>query len=87
MALLARNNPKWVLVTGLFYGYLRTGAQIMERSSDVTREVVLIIQAIIILLITAEQLCCQRWWRGGIGDCRAKRTSGDGRVRSVINVD
>jgi simple sugar transport system permease protein len=28
----------------------------MERSSDVTREVVLIIQAIIILLITAERL-------------------------------
>ena len=66
VALLARNNPKWVLVTGLLYGYLRTGAQIMERSSDVTREVVLIIQAIIILLITAEQLfpMFQRWWQG-----------------------
>jgi simple sugar transport system permease protein len=46
VALLARNDPR----------YLRTGAQIMERSSDVTREVVLIIQAIIILLITAERL-------------------------------
>ena len=45
-----------MLFTGLFYGYLRTGAQIMERSSDVTREVVLIIQAIIILLVTAERL-------------------------------
>ena len=56
VALLARNNPIGVLVAGLFYGYLRTGAQIMERSSDVTREVVLIIQAIIILLITAERL-------------------------------
>jgi simple sugar transport system permease protein len=56
VALLARNDPRYVLLTGLFYGYLRTGAQIMERSSDVTREVVLIIQAIIILLITAERL-------------------------------
>ncbi len=65
VALLAHNDPRWVLVAGLFYGYLRTGAQIMERSSDVTREVVLIIQAIIILLITAEQLFprFQRWWR------------------------
>ena len=65
VALLAHNDPRWVLVTGLFYGYLRTGAQIMERSSDVTREVVLLIQAIIILLITAEQLFprFQRWWR------------------------
>lgn len=56
VALLARNDPKGVLIAGLFYGYLRTGAQIMERSSDVTREVVLVIQAIIILLITAERL-------------------------------
>lgn len=56
VALLARNDPAGVLVAGLFYGYLRTGAYIMERSSDVTREVVLIIQAIIILLITAERL-------------------------------
>ncbi|HAJ36799.1 MAG TPA: ABC transporter permease [Chloroflexi bacterium] len=65
VALLARNDPRWVLIAGLFYGYLRTGAQIMERSSDVTREVVLIIQAIIILLITAEQLFprFQEWWR------------------------
>lgn len=56
VALLARNDPAGVLIAGLFYGYLRTGAYIMERSSDVTREVVLIIQAIIILLITAERL-------------------------------
>jgi len=65
VALLARNDPIGVLVAGLFYGYLRTGAQIMERSSDVTREVVLIIQAIIILLITAERLfpLFQNWWQ------------------------
>jgi len=65
VALLARNDPRGVLVTGLFYGYLRTGAQIMERSSDVTREVVLIIQAVIILLITAERLFppFQQWRR------------------------
>jgi ABC-type uncharacterized transport system permease subunit len=57
VALLARNDPRWPCSSpGLFYGYLRTGAQIMERSSDVTREVVLIIQAIIILLVTAERL-------------------------------
>jgi ABC-type uncharacterized transport system permease subunit len=65
VALLARNNPLAVPIAGLFYGYLRTGAQIMERSSDVTREVVLIIQAIIILMITAERVLplIQEWWR------------------------
>lgn len=65
VALLARNDPKLVPVAGLFYSYLRTGAQIMERSSDVTREMVLIIQAIIILFITAERIVplVQQWWR------------------------
>jgi len=66
VALLARNDPIGVLFTGLFYGYLRTGAQIMERSSDVTREVVFIIQAIIILMVTAERLlpAFLTWQRG-----------------------
>jgi general nucleoside transport system permease protein len=65
VALLARNNPKGVLLAGLFYGYLRIGAEIMERSSDVTREVVLIVQAVIILLITAERILplLQAWRR------------------------
>jgi simple sugar transport system permease protein len=65
VALLARNDPKAVPVAGLFYAYLRTGAQIMERSSDVTREVVLVIQAVIILFVTAERVLplVQQWWQ------------------------
>ena len=56
VSLLARNNPLGVPFAGLAYGYLRAGADIMERSSDVSREMVLVIQAIIILLVTAERL-------------------------------
>jgi general nucleoside transport system permease protein len=56
VALLARNNPIVVPFAALAYGYLRAGADIMERSSDMSREMVLIIQAIIILLVTAERL-------------------------------
>lgn len=56
VALLARNNPKLILVSGLLYSYLRVGAQIMERSSDVSREIVLIIQALIILFVTIDQI-------------------------------
>jgi simple sugar transport system permease protein len=65
VALLARNDPKAVPVAGLFYAYLRTGAQIMERSADVTREVVLVIQAVIILFVTAERVLplVQQWWQ------------------------
>ncbi len=54
VSLLARNNPVAALPAALFYGYLRTGADVMERSSDVTREVVAVIQAMILLLVTAE---------------------------------
>jgi simple sugar transport system permease protein len=40
----------------LAYGYLRAGADVMERTSDVSREMVLVIQGVIILLVTAERI-------------------------------
>jgi simple sugar transport system permease protein len=55
VALLARNNPLAVPVVAILYAYLRVGAQVMERSTDVTREMVLIIQAFIILFVVAER--------------------------------
>jgi simple sugar transport system permease protein len=54
VATMARNNPLFIPLSGLAYGYLRAGADIMERSSDMSREMVLIVQALIILLVTAE---------------------------------
>jgi simple sugar transport system permease protein len=54
VSLMARNNPALVPLTSLFYGYLRAGADIMERSSDMSREMVLVLQGIIIILITAQ---------------------------------
>jgi simple sugar transport system permease protein len=56
VALLARNNPLVVPFTGLLYAYLRTGAGFMERDSNVSFELVRVIQGVIILLITAEAL-------------------------------
>lgn len=56
VALLARNNPLLVPVTGLFYAYLRTGGDIMEQQASVGSEIVQVIQAVIILLITAQVL-------------------------------
>ncbi len=55
VALLARNNPLAVPLVAILYAYLRVGAQVMERNSDVTREMVLIIQAFIILFVVAER--------------------------------
>lgn len=56
IAILAGNNPLAVPIASLLYGYLRAGADVMERSSDVSRELVVIIQAIVLLLVTAERL-------------------------------
>jgi simple sugar transport system permease protein len=56
VALLARNNPLVVPFTGLLYAYLRVGARFMESDSDVSFELVRVVQGGIILLITAEAL-------------------------------
>lgn len=56
VSLLANNNPLGIPFAALAYGYLRAGANIMERSSDMSREMVLVVQGIIILLVTAEKL-------------------------------
>ena len=55
-ALLARNDPRHIPLAAFFYAYLRTGAQVMERTTDVSRDVVLVIQALIILFVVAGQL-------------------------------
>ena len=56
IAILASNNPLGVPIAGLLYGYLRAGSDVMERSSDVSRELVFVIQAMVLLLVTAERL-------------------------------
>ncbi|MCL6510965.1 MAG: ABC transporter permease [Anaerolineae bacterium] len=56
VALLARNNPLLIPITGLFYSYLRVGGDIMEQEAAVGTEIVLVIQAVIILLLTAQVL-------------------------------
>lgn len=52
---LAKKNPLYVPFSAFFLAYLRTGASIMSRSTDVSVEIVSIIQGIIIVLIVAEQ--------------------------------
>jgi len=56
VALLAKNNPLLVPPAAVFIAYMGLGADIMARSSDVSREVVDIIQGVMMLLIAAESL-------------------------------
>lgn len=60
IATLAKLNPKWVPITGFFLAYIRTGAEIMSRKTDVPYEIVQVVQALIIMMIAA-QLFLQNW--------------------------
>lgn len=63
IATMARNNPLYVPLAALFLAYIRNGADIMNRMSDVPSEIVSIIQALIILLVTAEALLSRYYFR------------------------
>lgn len=56
VALLARNRPLAVPVAALLYAWLKGGAVAMERASDVSREMVLVVQACIVLFVVSERL-------------------------------
>ncbi|MDA3812110.1 MAG: ABC transporter permease [Spirochaetaceae bacterium] len=59
VAILARNNPALIPVGAFFLAYLRIGADLMARTSDVQSEVVYIIQGVMIVLIAAESFLTQ----------------------------
>lgn len=56
IALLARNNPLAVIIAALFYAYLQVAGQIMQAESDVSRELAVIIQAILVVLVSAQAI-------------------------------
>ena len=54
IAILAKYNPLMVPISALFLAYIRVGADIMARMTDVTVEIVYIIQAVIIIFVASE---------------------------------
>ncbi|MES2941653.1 MAG: ABC transporter permease [Pseudomonadota bacterium] len=56
IALLARNDPRWVPVAAFLYAYIKAGGQVMERTTDVSRELVLVIQAVVVLFVVSRHL-------------------------------
>ena len=54
VAILVRYNPKFIPIAALFLAYVRIGADIMSRMTDVPIEIISVIQAVIILLVAAE---------------------------------
>ena len=60
VAILARNNPLYVPVAAFFLAYMRIGADIMSRKTDVPTEFVAIIQGVIIILVAADAFLASR---------------------------
>jgi len=56
VSLLARNHPLGILAAGFFYGALQTGATYMDRTTEVPKELITSLVAIIIFFVTAEGL-------------------------------
>lgn len=54
VAAISRRNPAMVPVAALFLAYVRVGADVISRTSDVPAEIVSIIQALIIMLVGAQ---------------------------------
>ncbi len=57
---LARGNPAMVPLAAFFLSYVRVGADILNRTSDIPAEIVSIVQATIILLIAAKAFLAKR---------------------------
>jgi len=55
IAMLAKNKPRNVIFAALFLAYIRIGADLMARMTDIPSEMVYILQAVIILLISGKK--------------------------------
>ena len=55
ISILSSNNPIFIPIAAFFLSYVRVGADIMSRQTDVQNEIVVLIQGVIILLVTAER--------------------------------
>ncbi|MBP1918218.1 ABC transporter permease [Youngiibacter multivorans] len=56
VAILGRNHPGGVLVTSLLFGILDTGALRMGRVTNVSANIIIVIQSLVILLVSAPEI-------------------------------
>ncbi|WP_276352145.1 ABC transporter permease [Cohnella caldifontis] len=61
VAMLAKNNPAAVVGSAFFLSYIRIGAEMMSRYSDVPAEMIAVIQSVILLLVSADQFL--KFWK------------------------
>ncbi len=56
IAIVAQFKPQFIPLSAFFLAYLRIGADIMSRETDVPSEIIAIIQAVVIVLISAQAI-------------------------------
>nr|MCU0493447.1 ABC transporter permease [Chloroflexaceae bacterium] len=56
VALLARSNPLAIILSGLLWGALLTGARLMQVRAELSIDLIRIVQALIILFVAADQI-------------------------------
>jgi simple sugar transport system permease protein len=61
VAMLAKNGPAAVVLSAFFLAYIRVGADMMSRYSDVPAEMLAVIQSVILLLVSADQFL--KFWK------------------------
>ncbi len=76
VALLAANEPRRVPLAAFGYALLAGGAQAMERASDVPRELVGVIQALVVLLVVSVRLDVLGGLRRAMAWLRRARANG-----------
>jgi len=75
VALLAANRPLLVPVAALAYGYLRTGGDIAQLTSNTPRELITTAQGVLILFVTARFTGAGARLRDLVQRLRARRTA------------
>jgi simple sugar transport system permease protein len=61
VALLGRNHPLGVVVAAVLFGILNTGALEVDIFTDIPRELVMVLQAVIIICVVAGDMIFRRW--------------------------